>query len=83
MKRISLALVGLLMVAGYSSAQPPPPRTAFPAPYSVPASRSCQRQVRNLCGARPRQSCLRSGIARRRFSASCTRQLTRSPRRGR
>ena len=80
MKRISLAVVGLLTIASYSAAQPPTPTFRFPAPYSAPVSRTCQTQVRNLCGRRPTLSCLRNGVARKRFSPTCRRQLTRSPR---
>ncbi len=82
MKLVWLALVGLLTMASYADAQPPLSR-AFPSPYFFPASRSCQRQVRSLCGSRPRQSCLRHGIASRRFSASCRRQLAGPRRAGR
>lgn len=89
MKFMWPALVGLLTVASYSGAQQPAgtspseasPSQASPS-LSQPKSRACKKEVRELCGRRPKgelQSCLKDGIDLKKFSAPCTSEIAKSP----
>jgi hypothetical protein len=84
MKTTALALAGLLTMAGYSHAQPPA-AGASPSEesqaYSEPKSRDCKKEVKKLCGRRPKgelQSCLKDGVDLKKFSDSCTSEITKA-----
>ncbi len=87
MKTTTLVLVGLLTAASYSRAQPPAetsPSQESPA-YSAPKSRACKKEVRDLCGRRPKselQSCLKDGLDLKKFSDSCTTEITKAQKPG-
>lgn len=87
MKLMSLALMGLLTVATYTQAQPPAETAALPASsvLSAPKTRACKKEVRDLCGRRPKgelQSCLKDGVDLKKFSPSCTTEITNAPKPG-
>ena len=82
MKIISFALVVATVWCGYASAEPPaqsPPQS--PTAYSAPSSHSCKKEVRALCGRRPKgelQSCLKDGLDLNKFTDSCKAEITKS-----
>jgi hypothetical protein len=88
MKRISLALLASVAVAGYLYAQAPPQASApaaAPAPASAASSggsvtHACKEQVKSLCGRAhgdEMQSCVKSNIDMNKFSADCKAELSK------
>jgi hypothetical protein len=83
MKPVSLAVVGFLAILGDVDAQPPPQAPApssTPTTLSSPSSRECKKEVRDLCGRRPKgelQSCLKDGLDLNKFSDSCKAEITK------
>ena len=89
MKRISLALLASIAVAGYVDAQTPAPT---PAPAQTPAAatpaasssgsitRACKKEIKNLCGRAhgdEMQSCVKSNLDLGKFSADCKTELAK------
>ena len=87
MKTLTLVLVGLLTTASYARAQPPAETSPAQqsATYSAPKSKACKKEVKDLCGRRPKselQSCLKDGLDLKKFSDSCTTEITKAPKPG-
>jgi hypothetical protein len=82
MKLISLALLAAGTWSGYCTAQTPPQTPGeAQTTYSAPKSRDCKKEVRNLCGRRPKgelQSCLKDGLDLNKFTDSCKAEITKS-----
>jgi hypothetical protein len=83
MKLISIALIASLTVAGYAhaqaSAQAP---SQAPAAQAAPKSKACKKEVKDLCGRRPKgeeASCIKDGLDLNKFSDSCKGELTAAP----
>jgi hypothetical protein len=88
MRLASLASVASLVIFGYAQGQPPAQTTApssAPTTLSAPSSRDCKKQVKDLCGRRPKgelQSCLKDGLDLNKFSDSCKAEITKAPKSG-
>jgi len=92
MRLVSLALVASVALSGYALAQAPtqtqPPAASpsqAPASVSAPSSHACKKEVRDLCGRRPKgelQSCLKDGLDLNKFSDSCKAEITKPPKQG-
>jgi hypothetical protein len=89
MKVTSLALAASFIMSSYAHGQPP---TQTPAPssttattLSAPSSRECKKEVKGLCGRRPKselQSCLKDGLDLNKFSDSCKAEITQPAKSG-
>jgi len=89
MKRISLALLAAVVVAGYVHAQTAAqtPAAAAPAPPATPAAssggsvtRACKEEVKSLCGRAhgdAMQNCVKSNLDMNKFSADCKAELAK------
>jgi hypothetical protein len=86
MKLKSLALIAPVFLSGYTLAQAP---TQTPAPghttYSAPSSHDCKKEVKDLCGRRPKgelQSCLKDGLDLNKFTDSCKAEIMKPTKSG-
>jgi hypothetical protein len=81
MRLVSLALVAPVALSGYALAQTAAQAPAqAPTTYSAPTSKACKKEVRDLCGRRPKgelQSCLKDGLDLNKFSDSCKAEITK------
>jgi hypothetical protein len=87
MRLLPLALLASVALTSHAPAQPPaetqaPAQTPAPAPstYSKPTSKDCKKEVKELCGRRPKgelQSCLKDGLDLNKFSDSCKAEITK------
>jgi hypothetical protein len=79
MRPVSVALIAPLALSGYALAQPPAPTSGqAPTTYSAPHSHDCKKEVKDLCGRRPKgelQSCLKDGLDLNKFTDSCKSEI--------
>lgn len=86
MKLASLALLAGLAMAGFATAQTPPPSAAPPAATAPPAASSdsgkidkaCKKEIKDLCGRAHGQEmtdCVKAGMDMNKFSASCKSEI--------
>ena len=84
----SLALATSFLISGYAHSQAPGQTQApssSPTTLSAPSSRECKKEVRGLCGRRPKselQSCLKDGLDLNKFSDNCKAEMTKPPKAG-
>jgi hypothetical protein len=81
MRLVSLVLLVLAALPDYILAQAPA-QTPAPAPTSVsaPTSHACKKEVKDLCGRRPKgelQSCLKDNLDLNKFSDSCKAEIAK------
>jgi hypothetical protein len=88
MRPALLASIVSVVISSYALGQPP---AQSPAPSSTqptlskPSSRDCKKEVKDLCGRRPKgelQSCLKDGLDMNKFSDSCKAEITKTPKSG-
>jgi len=86
MKLASLALIAGLALAGFATAQTPPPSAAPPAATAPPAEsseagkidRACKKEIKDLCGhahGQEMKDCVKAGLDMNKFSASCKSEI--------